>query len=327
MGPLVEGERVVVVVIATRVITSSQNFSVVANGILQLPTTHMSSSSSSVVMLLVAPRPTPHTSAGLLHTGMDQSCGVDGSCSSHGACVSMQCACQQGWSGFNCEVQSESRCPLSCSGKGSCSSTGTCSCNAGYYGSGCEYSFCSEETINADSGLILDRTANSPFPLMTAKSCSWTISVSPGKQASVALQLLHDTSQRFMILVVDGAYTASQVMDMKLEDLAPLVLGTTFPAYFLNTLSYLSVLPINCNNSLWTGGKPRRPPACDISQTDPLLQHQPPSRVSPSSRPRIPYLCFFSLHIRCFMDQSYLRSPPPASDFHSVQSRAGVLVA
>ena len=162
---------------------------------------------------------------------------------------------------------------------------------------------------------------------MTAKSCSWTISVSQGKHASVALQLLHDASQRFMILVVDGAYTASQVMDMKLEDLAPLVLGTTFPAYFLNMLSSLSVLPINCNSSLWTGGKPRRPPACDISQTDPLLQHQPPSRVSPSSRPRIPYLCFFSLHIRCFLDQSYFRSPPPASDFHSVQSRAGVLVA
>jgi hypothetical protein len=106
---------------------------------------------------------------------------------------------------------------------------------------------------------------------MTAKSCSWTISVSPGKQASVALELLHDASQRFMILVVDGAYTASQVMDMKLEDLAPLVLGTTFPAYALNMFSPLSVLPINCSNSLWTGGKSLAPAACDVGQTDPVL--------------------------------------------------------
>jgi hypothetical protein len=37
MGPLVEGERVVIVVIATRVITSSQNFSLVANGKSQVP--------------------------------------------------------------------------------------------------------------------------------------------------------------------------------------------------------------------------------------------------------------------------------------------------
>jgi hypothetical protein len=44
MGPLVEGERVVIVVIATRVITSSQNFSLVANGKSQVPEGHRTQS-------------------------------------------------------------------------------------------------------------------------------------------------------------------------------------------------------------------------------------------------------------------------------------------
>ena len=187
--------------------------------------------------------------------GLDDSCGVDGSCSSHGSCVLNQCSCQQGWSGFNCEVRSETSCPFSCSGKGSCSSGGVCSCNSGYYGSGCEYSFCAQQTIQADSGSVLDRTANGPFPLMTAKPCSWIINVTAGKLATVALELLHDTNQRFMTLVVEGGFNVTQVMDMALEDLAPLVLGTTFPVNVLSMFQSANMMPINCSNALWAGGK------------------------------------------------------------------------
>jgi hypothetical protein len=185
---------------------------------------------------------------------LDTLCGVDGLCSSHGSCVSNQCSCQLGWSGFNCEVPSETPCPLSCSGKGSCSSSGVCSCITGYYGSGCEYSFCAQETIKADSGIVLDRTANGPFPLMTAKPCSWIINVTAGKLATVAFELLHDTSHRFMTLVVDGGFNVAQVMDMALEDLAPLVLATTFPVNILRMFES-TVPPINCSNALWAGGK------------------------------------------------------------------------
>ena len=187
--------------------------------------------------------------------GLDSSCGVDGSCSSHGSCISNQCSCQQGWSGFDCEVPSETPCPLSCSGKGTCSSSGVCACISGYYGSGCEYSFCAQETIKAESGTVFDRTANSPFPMMTAKPCSWIINVTADKLASVALELLHDTSQRFMALFVDGAFNTAQVMDMPLKDLAPLVLATTFPVNMMNSLQSPNLLRINCSDAHWAGGK------------------------------------------------------------------------
>ncbi len=130
-----------------------------------------------------------------------------------------------------------------------------CACSSGYYGSGCEYSFCAEETINADSGSVVDRSANGPFPLMTAKGCSWTINVAKGKLATVALDFLQDTSQRFMALVVDGAFNTTQVMSMTFQDLAPLVLATTFPANLLDMVNFPSALPINCSSSKWAGGE------------------------------------------------------------------------
>jgi hypothetical protein len=143
---------------------------------------------------------------------------------------------------------------MSCSGKGACSAVGVCSCNPGYYGSGCEYKFCGEDTINADAGTVLDRTADGPFPLMTAKGCSWTINVAKDKLASVAIEHLLDTSQRFMTLVIDGAFNVTQVMDMKLEDLAPLVLATSFIGNLLHSFNP-GVMPINCSSSLWSGGE------------------------------------------------------------------------
>lgn len=76
-----------------------------------------------------------------------------------------------------------------------------------------------------------------------------------GKLATVALELLHDTNQRFMTLVVDGGFSVTQVMDMALEDLAPLVLGTTFPINVLNMFQSANMMPINCSNALWAGGK------------------------------------------------------------------------
>lgn len=90
---------------------------------------------------------------------------------------------------------------------------------------------------------------------MTSKPCSWVINVTEGKLATVALEVLYDTSQRFMVFVVDGAFTTSQVMMMKLKDLAPLVLATTFSVNMMNMLQFPNLLHINCSDARWSGGK------------------------------------------------------------------------
>lgn len=215
---------------------------------------------------------------------MDNSCGIDGSCSSHGSCVSNRCSCTEGWSGFNCEIQSQSPCPYACSSKGSCSSAGVCFCNTGYYGSGCEYSFCGEQSITTSSGVVDDRSSGSPFPLMTTRMCSWSITVPRGKQASVALQLLRDTraeeSLGLAVFVLDGAFTQQQIGQLLMglennEKMAKLILASTFPLTLMNLVSAMvglpSAMPINCSNALW---------ATCIQPPAPLHTYPPSTQVT-----------------------------------------------
>jgi len=60
-------------------------------------------------------------------------------CGEHGYCVNGTCFCDQGWAGFDCDVQS---CPNSCSGRGVCRSNGTCLCPTGWGGAACEQRVC-----------------------------------------------------------------------------------------------------------------------------------------------------------------------------------------
>ncbi len=208
-----------------------------------------------------------------------------------------------------------------------------CSCNTGYYGSGCEYSFCGEQAVAAESGAVLDRSANSPFPLMTTRMCSWAITVPKGKQASVALQLLRDTQSDFAVFVLDGAFTQEQIELMDLDTVAPLVLASTLPVTLMNTIGTMfglpDVMPVNCSNSLWaTCNHPKPPtpphltslPHMTVQQLNTLHELQPPLLVSLWSLRRIrsPWPSF-----RCL-------NPPlesPTFIFHSAQLVTAARVA
>jgi hypothetical protein len=169
-----------------------------------------------------------------------------------------------------------------------------CFCNYGFYGSACEYSFCSQQSIEAESGDWLDRTANSPFPLMTARFCSWSITVPAGKQASVQFHSLQDTLDRFIVFVVDGAFTFEQIFSMNLSQISPLILATSALLTEFDSLNYPSVMPINCSSASWAGCTSSPPPPRVrhlFKLTHPLyLCRQLPLLAFPSSRLKTEFL-------------------------------------